>query len=143
MPLTESHVREMLAPLEANGMAPIVASAADDLEWTIVNRRLKALPLAGVWSKQEIPKEVLGRIFACFSSFLTYKVENLLVIPEKNTAVIEMRSSGVPKDGMDYENFHCLVCEFNEEQPKPKLRRVRHYLDSALLVNLLAGNEKL
>lgn len=38
---------------------------------------------------------------------------------------------------------HCLVCEFNEEQPKPKLRRVRHYLDSALLVNLLAGNEKL
>lgn len=55
--------------------------------------------------KQEIPKEVLGRIFACFSSFLTYKVENLLVIPEKNTAVIEMRSSGVPKDGMDYENL--------------------------------------
>jgi hypothetical protein len=36
------------APRDGRGMAPIVDSAAEDLEWTIVNRRLKALRLAGV-----------------------------------------------------------------------------------------------
>jgi hypothetical protein len=36
------------APRDGRGMAPIVDGAAEDLEWTIVNRRLKALRLAGV-----------------------------------------------------------------------------------------------
>lgn len=50
MPLTDAHVRETFSPLDIDGPTSIIAGGADDLEWTLVNPRLKALPIAGVWT---------------------------------------------------------------------------------------------
>ncbi|GFZ49120.1 hypothetical protein JCM24511_06870 [Saitozyma sp. JCM 24511] len=143
MPLTESWARETLVKsLETGGVPAVFAHTADDSVWTVVSPSSKALPISGKYDKAtHDPATSIGRSNNCFTAPQRYEITNLLVLPEKNTVVLEMIARATTKKGKDFENFHCWVVEYEKEGEKPKIIRTRQYMDSALLAETMKANE--
>jgi ketosteroid isomerase-like protein len=98
-----------------------------------------------VQSKKDF-QAALAPLNNCFASPLALQIQHVTVgspssLDGTQTAVVELRASSKGKTtGMPFKNFYAWVCVFDKSKAQP-IVRVRAYLDSALVKDLMAKEQ--
>jgi uncharacterized protein len=105
------------------------ANMSDDVSWMIPG----ALPnLSGMRKGKSGIVEFARQAAKMFPAGLSSEIRR--VYGDADTVVIEMTNRGKLFNGKDYENEYCFVFEIEAG----KIRRVREYVDTQKVANLIA-----
>jgi ketosteroid isomerase-like protein len=131
MAITADYVRQVFQGLKNGDGAEFFAHVADDVDWTVEGTH----PLAGHYrSKADFIAGTFCKLGKVLPKGAQLQVEHLLV--KDDQAVVELRSLATATNGMRFDNRYCWVCTFENNI----IRRVRAYLDSAMVAQLFEGN---
>ena len=134
MSISYDFVKNLFDKLKQGHSEEFFLSVEDNVDWTVMGTH----PLAGHYSnKQSFLKATFQRLNKILKEGVVLEV--LSVIVSGNQAVVEMRSLSTAVNGKPFNNSYCWVVWFNE---KDKINKVRAYVDSALVQNLINENEK-
>lgn len=132
MSLTREHVRAVFAHLERHDSAGFLAHVADDVHWTVLGTH----PLAGEYrSKQAFVSATFERLRRVLKGDSVMTVGQVLV--DGDSAAVEMAGRATAANGDPYNNVFCWLCRFQDG----KIVRVRAYLDSVLVQQVIERNE--
>lgn len=116
-----------------NDSSKFFAHVADNVNWTVMGTH----PLAGVYkSKEDFLNHTFRRLNKVLKEGVILKIDHVFV--DGNCAIVEMQSLSTANNGKPFNNFYCWVVKFENNL----ITEVRAYLDSALVANLIAENEK-
>jgi len=131
MSVTSEHVRKIFKGLERGNGAAFFEHVADDVAWTVMGTH----PLAGDYrSKADFIAGTFAKLGQVLPQGAQLSVEHLVV--KDDQAVVELHSLATAQNGMRFDNRYCWVVFFERE----KIVRVRAYLDSAMVAQLLKEN---
>ena len=131
MAITLNRVREIFKGLENGDGAAFFEQVADDVDWTVMGTH----PLAGHYhSKKDFIAGTFAKLGQVLPQGAQLQVEHLMV--KDDEAVVELHSFATAKNGMRFDNRYCWVVYFHDGI----IRRVRAYLDSAMVAQLFADN---
>ena len=131
MSVTSEHVRKIFKGLERGSGAAFFEHVADDVAWTVMGTH----PLAGDYrSKADFIAGTFAKLGQVLPQGAQLRVEHLVV--KDDQAVVELHSLATAQNGMRFDNRYCWVVFFERE----KIVRVRAYLDSAMVAQLLKEN---
>ena len=133
MSLTEDAVRRLFAHLETGDADAFFARVADDVSWTVTGTH----PLAGEYhSKADFRAATFARLNTVLREGVLLRLTHVIVQGE--WAVVELEALSTALNGEPFANRYCWVCRFAGET----IVEVRAYLDSALVAQTLADNER-
>jgi ketosteroid isomerase-like protein len=131
--LTHDEIYALFKNLETGHSDEFFSHVADNVHWTVMGTH----PLAGIYhDKKTFIASTFARINRLLKENITLKVKHIYV--DGNTVIVEMRSSATAKNGTPFDNVYCWIVEFNDENI---ITRVRAYVDSALVQQLILENE--
>ncbi|KAK3067419.1 hypothetical protein LTS18_001130, partial [Coniosporium uncinatum] len=85
--------------------------------------------------------KTFGRLNPIMDDSTPMRIKILNVIgggPDDEWATVELRNEGKTKNGMEYNQTYCWCTRWNQEG---KIVQVRAYLDTALVRDVIEGNE--
>jgi ketosteroid isomerase-like protein len=131
MTVSPEEVRSLFRGLESGDGAAFFAHVADDVDWTVEGTH----PLAGRYhSKAEFQEHTFAKLAKVLPGGAQLHVTG--VITSGDSAVVELQSMAVAKNGLRFDNRYCWVIRF----AGGKIVEVRAYLDSALVQRLFDEN---
>ena len=131
MSITAEYVSEIFKGLQEGDGAAFFAHVADDVDWTVIGTH----PLAGEYlSKADFINCTFAKLSRVLPQGAQLHVEHLIV--KDDQVVVELRSLATAKNGMRFDNRYCWNVCFETE----RIVRVRAYLDSAMVAQLLKEN---
>ena len=131
--MTPERIREIFKLLETGDGAAFFTHVADDVDWTVEGTH----PLAGHYrSKQAFFEATFARLNKVLKAGTELHVEHLLV--QGDQAAVELRSYATANNGKPFANRYCWIVSFRNDT----IVQVRAYLDSALVAQTLAENER-
>ncbi|SEQ52593.1 hypothetical protein SAMN05216548_105124 [Faunimonas pinastri] len=132
MTVTRERVREIFSGLEQGNGDAFFAHVADDVDWRVMGTH----PLAGQYHDRD---EFRARTFARIAKALTGPPEMRVgaILIDGDRAAVELRLEAEGRNGLRFDNRYCWIVRFRGEE----IVEVRAYLDSALVRDLLGGNE--
>jgi uncharacterized protein len=130
MAITPEFVRTVFAGLEQAHRAAFFGHDADDVDCIVTGSH----PLAGRYrSKKDFVAHTFEKLSQVFLSGPQMPLEQLLA--KDDEAVVERRGA-TAKSSFRFDNRYCRVVFFDAN----KIARVREYLDSATMTELLKEN---
>ncbi|RDJ14426.1 nuclear transport factor 2 family protein [Rhizobium grahamii] len=128
----EATVRAIFANLEHGEGDAFFQHVADGVDWTVMGTH----PLAGRYhSKQAFRAATFARLNKLLPGGTQLHVTHLLI--SGDTAIVELESKAVAKNGMRFDNHYCWIVRFAGDT----IVEVRAYLDSAKVAELIRENE--
>ncbi|MBZ9792824.1 nuclear transport factor 2 family protein [Rhizobium sp. 3T7] len=128
----EAKIRAIFASLEHGDGDASFDHVSEDVDWTVMGTH----PLAGRYhSKQEFRAATFARLNKLLPGGTQLQVTNLLM--SGDTAIVELMSNAVAKNGMRFDNRYCWIIRFAGNT----IVEVRAYLDSAKVAELIRENE--
>jgi len=131
--VSSEYVKSIFGAL-ASGNAPTFFNSVDDnVHWRVTG---VDNPLSGDYnSKSDFVSKTFVRLGAIMQGPLVLNVVHVTV--EGDWAAVELKADGKTKNGTEFANEYCWVCQFKGD----KIVKVRAYLDSALVKRCLEENE--
>src|SRR6266404_6212537 len=124
MAITSESVREIFKGLENGDGDAFFEYVADDVDWTVMGTH----PLAGHYlSKRAFQEGTFSKLGKVLPDGAKLRVTNLIVAG--GTAVVELVSDAIARNGMRFDNHYCWVTRFDGKT----IVEVRAYLDSAMV----------
>ena len=131
MGISSSQVRDIFKGLERGDGAAFFQHVAEDVDWTVMGTH----PLAGHYvGKQAFIASTFAKLGRVLPQGAQLHVE--YTITQGDQAVVELHSLATAKNGMRFDNRYCWVVYFQDAI----IKRVRAYLDSAMVTQLFAEN---
>ncbi|MCP3967854.1 MAG: ketosteroid isomerase [Lentisphaerae bacterium] len=131
--LNPYEVSALFENLQTNNAETFFNRVADDVHWTVIGTH----PLAGeYYSKELFLDATFKRLNKILKEGVVLRVKHLYL--DGNTAIVEMESLSTAANGKPFNNKYCWVVVFNENK---MITRVRAYLDSALVQQVIDENE--
>jgi len=131
MAVSSDFVRQIFAGLEKGDGASFFAHVADDVDWTVKGTH----PLAGHYhSKADFIAGTFAKLNKVLPNGAELHVDHLHVAGD--TAIVELHSEAVAKNGFRFDNHYCWVVVFRDNV----IVQVRAYLDSAKVTLLFMQN---
>ncbi|MTI42832.1 hypothetical protein JM93_01701 [Roseibium hamelinense] len=131
--LNKQAVKTLFGNLETGHGDVFFAEVRDDVDWTVMGTH----PLAGHYrSKADFHAHTFARLDKVLKEGTHLAVVDVFV--DGNVAIVEMRGTSTANNGKPFDNRYCWVFTFDTDN---KIKKVRAYLDSALVAQLLAENE--
>src|SRR5580700_6657734 len=131
MAITPDDVREIFKGLESGDGRAFFEHVADGVDWTVMGTH----PLAGHYrSKRAFQEGTFSKLGKVLPDGAKLRVTNAIVAGD--TAVVELVSDAVARNGMRFDNHYCWVVRFEGD----RIVEVRAYLDSALVAELFRQN---
>jgi uncharacterized protein len=131
MGISSSQVRDIFKGLEREDGAAFFQHVAEDVDWTVMGTH----PLAGHYvGKQAFIAGTFAKLGRVLPQGAQLHVEH--TITQGDQAVVELHSLATAKNGMRFDNRYCWVVYFQDAI----IKRVRAYLDSAMVTQLFAEN---
>ncbi|XYK80683.1 MAG: nuclear transport factor 2 family protein [Labrenzia sp.] len=125
-------VRRLFAKQQTDNTGGFFERVRDDVHWEVMGSH----PYAGTYtSKSALLEKAVRPLARKLNEGIVLSVEEVYL--DGNVAVIELRALSSAKNGMPYNNTYCWVCTFDEDG---MISRVRAYLDSALLAQVIDQN---
>jgi ketosteroid isomerase-like protein len=135
MELTRDSVTKLFSCLATGDTKTFFANVAEDVHWTVMGTH----PLAGDYkSLRDFFDHTFARIGPLLREGIRLVVRDVLVDTQRASAVVELIATTTQNNGKPFNNTYCWVCRFDGG----KIVEVRAYLDSALIQETIAGNEK-
>jgi len=132
--VTADYVRTIFTALASGDAPTFFNNVADNVSWRVTGTEN---PLSGQYnSKAEFVPATFQRLGKLMDGPL--KLELVNVIVDGDMAAVELKANGKAKNGLDFANEYCWVCQFEGD----KIVKVRAYLDSALVKRCIEENEK-
>ncbi|WP_323733306.1 nuclear transport factor 2 family protein [Candidatus Bandiella euplotis] len=135
MKLDETYVKEIFTLLENSKNQEFFKYVDDNVIWQVMGTH----PLAGTYhNKASFITSTFGRLATVLQEGgVILKVENLLIIGP--FAIVEMRSLSHTKSGKPFDNTYCWIAKFDGG----KIAKVKAYVDSALVADVINSNSNL
>jgi len=131
--LTKDSIRDLFSNLETGHSEIFFERVRDDVDWTVMGTH----PLAGHYrSKSDFLAATFTRLRHVLREGILLKVVELHL--DGPVAIVEMRALSTANNGKPFDNTYCWVCTFGEDG---LISKVRAYLDSALVAQLIEENE--
>jgi uncharacterized protein len=131
MSIDEQTVRSIFAGLEQGDGDAFFEHVAEDVDWTVMGTH----PLAGHYrSKDAFRAGTFSKLGKVLPDGAQLRVTNVIAAGE--TAVVELVSEAIARNGMRFDNHYCWVVGFAGRT----IVEVRAYLDSALVAELFRQN---
>jgi ketosteroid isomerase-like protein len=131
MTMTTDKVREIFKGLEQGDGSAFFDHVSDDVDWTVMGTH----PLAGHYSsKRAFTDSTFSKLGKVLRDGAQLRITNVIVAGD--TAVVELVSDAIARNGMRFDNHYCWVTRFDRET----IVEVRAYLDSALVAELFRQN---
>ncbi|WWC58796.1 uncharacterized protein I303_101340 [Kwoniella dejecticola CBS 10117] len=112
----------------------------DDVEWMLINAEVKSSPLSGLYHGKQAYFAAAGPVFGAFTGPTKFELERSTLAG--NLAFIELRGTSVgKKDGKTMGGFWCWILEFDDDAEKPKIKKIKEYMDSALAKEFIENNQ--
>ena len=131
MSINERKVRSIFVDLEQGDGDAFFGHVADDVDWTVMGTH----PLAGQYSSKNAFKQgTFSKLGNVLPKGAQLRVTNVIVAGD--TAVVELVSDAIARNGMRFDNHYCWITRFDGET----IVEVRAYLDSAMVAELFRQN---
>ena len=131
MSINKQMVRSIFVGLEQGGGDAFFEHVADDVDWTVMGTH----PLAGHYSsKNAFKQDTFSKLCKVLPKGAQLRVTNVIVAGD--TAVVELVSDAIARNGMRFDNHYCWITRFDGET----IVEVRAYLDSAMVAELFRQN---
>lgn len=131
--LDKNEIRALFAKLETGRSDLFFESVREDVDWTVMGTH----PLAGEYhSKLDFHAHTFARLNKVLKEGVVLTVVDVFV--DGQTAIVELRALSTANNGKPFDNRYCWICTFDGEH---RIKRVKAYLDSALVSQLLQENE--
>ncbi|ASP36868.1 nuclear transport factor 2 family protein [Labrenzia sp. VG12] len=131
--LSKDSVRDLFSNLETGHSDQFFERVRDDVDWTVMGTH----PLAGHYrSKSAFLDATFARLGKVLKDGVILKVVDLHV--DGDVAIVELRALSTANNGKPFDNTYCWVCTFDRDG---RIAKVRAYLDSALVAQLIEENE--
>ena len=131
MKIDEQMVRSIFAGLEYGDGDAFFEHVADNVDWTVMGTH----PLAGHYrSKRAFQEGTFSKLGKVLPDGAKLRVTNAIVAGD--TAVVELVSDAVARNGMRFDNHYCWVTRFGGKT----IVEVRAYLDSTMVAELFRQN---
>jgi hypothetical protein len=131
MSINEQMVRSIFVGLEQGDGNAFFEHVADDVDWTVMGTH----PLAGHYSSKNAFKQgTFSKLGKVLPKGAQLRVTNVIVAGD--TAVVELVSDAIARNGMRFDNQYCWITRFDGET----VVEVRAYLDSAMVAELFRQN---
>ena len=131
MSINERMVRSIFVGLEQSDGDAFFEHVADDVDWTVMGTH----PLAGHYSsKNAFKQDTFSKLGKVLPKGAQLRVTNVIVAGD--TAVVELVSDAIARNGMRFDNHYCWITRFDGET----IVEVRAYLDSAMVAELFRQN---
>ena len=131
MSINERMVRSIFVDLEQGDGDAFFEHVADDVDWTVMGTH----PLAGQYSSKNAFKQgTFSKLGKVLPKGAQLRVTNVIVAGD--TAVVELVSDAIARNGMRFDNHYCWITRFDGET----IVEVRAYLDSAMVAELFRQN---
>ncbi|KIY48063.1 hypothetical protein FISHEDRAFT_59197 [Fistulina hepatica ATCC 64428] len=136
--VSHSYLEKILEGTTEGDMSSFFDAIDDDVHWTVAAASGEPTQFAGVYNKQQWLEKLSAPVGARLSNKLKVKILSIDVVsPTK--AIVETISDATQRNGKPYNNTFCWIFIFS---PKTgKIVKIREYLNSALLLQLLENNE--
>jgi uncharacterized protein len=126
--ITHENVHSIFAYLSSDTPARFFDHVADDVKWTVLGTQ----PLAANYlSKHDFQQATFDRLTPLFDGGLKLFTRQVLV--DGDTAIVELYTQATTKNGIQFNNDYCWICQFQVGQ----IVAVRAYLDSALVTKVI------
>jgi uncharacterized protein len=133
MTIQADYVRSLFANLENGRPEAFFDYVAKDVNWTVMGTH----PLAGTYhTKDDFLVHTFARLDKLLKEGVVLRVTNLLV--DGDTAAVELESLSTALNGKPFDNRYCWIARFSNGT----IVKVRAYLDSALVKQLIDENER-
>jgi len=130
---TSEYVNRIFKHLATGESEEFFKQVADDVEWTVMGTH----PLSGFYrDKQSFVQHTFARLNRVMVDRVKLRVDHIFT--SGDMAVVEMTSHATAKNGKPFRNRYCWVVRFHQDM----IVEVRAYLDSALVAQVLAENER-
>lgn len=131
--LSKDSVRDLFSNLETGHSDQFFERVREDVDWTVMGTH----PLAGHYrSKNAFLDATFARLGKVLKDGVILKVVDLHV--DGDVAIVELRALSTANNGKPFDNTYCWVCTFDRDG---RIAKVRAYLDSALVAQLIEENE--
>ena len=131
MSINERMVRSIFVGLEQGDGDAFFEHVADNVDWTVMGTH----PLAGHYSsKNAFEQDTFSKLGKVLPKGAQLRVTNVIVAGD--TAVVELVSDAIARNGMRFDNHYCWITRFDGET----IVEVRAYLDSAMVAELFRQN---
>ena len=131
MSINKQMVRSIFVDLEQGDGDAFFEHVADDVDWTVMGTH----PLAGHYSsKNAFKQDTFFKLGKVLPKGAQLRVTNVIVAGD--TAVVELVSDAIARNGMRFDNHYCWITRFDGET----IVEVRAYLDSAMVAELFRQN---
>ncbi|KAF7329489.1 Nuclear transport factor 2 family protein [Mycena kentingensis (nom. inval.)] len=136
--LTKEVITRMFDAAATGDISVWLGTIDPDVEWVIArpdghDKRT----LAGTYDYASWTDKVLGTMLPHLDGALKMELVSVEIIGNK--AILETRASAPRKDGRMYTNFYAWFMTFS---PQGKIVKLREYLDSSAVRDLLEGTSK-
>jgi ketosteroid isomerase-like protein len=135
--LSKQEIAALFKNIEMGNSAEFFNHVVDDVDWVVMGTH----PLAGQYhSKEAFLNATFRRLHKVLKEGVILKVSHIFIDSlTPNTAIVEMDSLSTANNGKPFNNVYCWIVEFNQAK---RITRVRAYVDSALVQQLISENEK-
>lgn len=131
--LDKNFILKLFSHLESGNSKEFFNHVQENVHWTVMGTH----PLAGIYTtKSHFVSATFARLNKVLKEGVLLKVENILL--DENIAAIEMCALSTANNGKIFNNKYCWIVEFDN---KNMIKKVRAYLDSALVQKVLDENE--
>jgi len=132
--LTHEEVETLFKNREVGNPEAFFNRVSDNVHWTVMGTH----PLAGeYYTKQDFVNATGKRLNKLLKGSVNIlKIKHVFV--DGMTAIVEMEGLSTAKNGKPFNNTYCWIVEFDENKI---ITRVRAYLDSALVQQIIDENE--
>ena len=132
--LTHEDVRVLFDYWKTGESDKFMDRLVDDIHWTVMGSH----PLAGEFhNKADYFAGALNRLSRVLTK--TVSLDVVAIYVDGMTAIVELKSALISKNGMPYNNSYCWILKFNDDK---QVTSIKAYLDSALLKEVIESNER-
>ncbi len=133
--VTKEYIKNLFLLLEEGKSSEFFDHVVENVEWQVEGTH----PLAGIYkSKSEFVSATFDRLGRILKEGVVLRVHNILL--DGSSAAIEMVALSHTNHNVLFDNHYCWVTTFND---KGEIVRVRAYLDSALVADVIVTEERI
>jgi hypothetical protein len=133
MAIHKELVQGIFAKLASDTPNDFFDHVADGVSWEVLGTH----PLAGHYdSKKAFREATFARLDKLFDEPLRLHTRSLTLDTDQNKVAVELYSNATSKNGVQFDNEYCWICEFDGVE----IVSVRAYLDSALVTLVIEGD---
>jgi ketosteroid isomerase-like protein len=121
-------LQHVYVEISKGNLEPLLASLADDIEWTIIG----TTRLSGTYrGRQEVIDGIVRPLGEALDGHVAFTFEPF--IGEDDYVVMRARGRGRAKSGRPYNNAYCIVGRIKDG----KIHALTDYIDTALITSAL------